>query len=119
MILLADTSVWIDHIDGKPTRLREALVEAAVRIHPYVVGELALGTLKDRTILASLDRMPRVVTASPAEVRYAIERHHLAGSGIGYVDTHLLISVLVTPRCFLLTTDKKLMRVAEHLGVLA
>lgn len=118
-MLLVDTSVWIDHIDGKPTRLRDALEQHIVRMHPFVVGEIALGTLKDRTILTSLDRLPRAAVASPSETRYAIERHELAGSGIGYVDTHLLISVLVTPGCFLLTHDKRLAAVSARLNILA
>lgn len=88
-------------------------------MHPYVMGEIALGTLKDRTILVSLDRLPRVAVASPNEVLYGIERHDLAGSGIGYVDAHLLISTLVTAGCSLVTRDKRLAKIAERLGVLA
>lgn len=120
MRILPDTSVWIDFIDrgGQPD-LKAALAADRVVIHPFVVGELALGTIRDRSVLDRMEQMHNVDVASPAEVRYAIERHALAGTGLGYVDAHILVSTLFTPDCALLTTDRRLKRTAQRLGIAA
>ena len=62
-------------------------------IHPLVIGELACGNLADRKhTLEDLKALPRVIVASDEEVLVFIENHHLAGTGLGIVDLHLLAS---------------------------
>ncbi len=86
--------------------------------HPFVIGELALGALRDRTrVLALLDQLPQARPASAAEVRHLIETHGLYGAGIGYIDAHLIASTLIASGTLLWTRDKPLRRVAQRLGV--
>lgn len=114
---LVDTSVWVDHFRRGDTRLVELLERAAVLVHPFVVGEIACGSLRDReSILELLQDLPAAVVASPDEVLKFIESHVLHGKGIGYVDAHLLASVALTPDARLWTRDTKLRRIAGWLG---
>jgi hypothetical protein len=86
-------------------------------MHPFVVGELALGTLRDRsTVLELLRDLPAAVVAEDDEVLGFIERRHLDGKGIGYVDAHLLASVALTKGALLWTRDKRLRLAAHELG---
>jgi hypothetical protein len=90
-----------------------------IAMHPFVVAELALGTLRDRKkTLAYLEMLPQVKVAQLSEVRRMIEAHSLYGRGIGLTDVHLLASALITPYTLLWTVDKRLGSLAEALGVL-
>jgi hypothetical protein len=87
-------------------------------MHPFIIGELAVGNLAARQrTLASLQAMMSANTASDAETLGLIEQEKLFGIGIGYVDTHLLASVLLTPGSSLWTHDKRLDAVAQRLGI--
>lgn len=98
-----------------------ALIESGdVLLHPFVLGELALGNLKPRApVLRDLNKLPRVSVVSPTELLTFVERHALFGSGIGYVDAHLLASTLIASEGLLWTRDKRLLAAAERLGVAA
>jgi predicted nucleic acid-binding protein len=41
MIVLADTSVWIDHFRSNNSRLGSLLSDGRILTHPFVLGELA------------------------------------------------------------------------------
>lgn len=117
-MIVADTSVWIDHLRSGDRELRDRLNRGEIAIHPFIVGELALGLLSDRAgTLALLDRLPEVRAAQAAEVRHAIETRDLFGRGIGLVDAHLIASVLISSPARLWTRDGRLRKVAEELGV--
>lgn len=117
-MILLDTSVWIDHVSQKNDHLFELFKEGKILIHPFMIGEVALGSFRDYDmIIASLLEMPRPAVASEAEVLSLIGNRFLAGSGIGYVDAHLLASTRLTPESMLWTRDKRLRRVAEAMGV--
>ncbi len=89
-------------------------------IHPWIIAELALGSLRDRAkTLAILDLLPGVRLAQTSELRYMIEARHLYGNGIGLTDAHLIASVLLNPPTRLWTRDKQLHRIAEALSILA
>lgn len=96
-----------------------ALLDAdAVLMHPFVLGEIALGTLRRRTrVLDYLASIPQARTEHDREVMSLIESRELHSSGIGYVDAHPLCSVLLTPEGLLWTRDRRLQAVAERLGV--
>lgn len=119
-MILVDTSVWVDHL-GRGDPIMAALLDAdQVVMHPFVSGEIALGHLNPREeILAELDAFLTVPVADPDEVAAVIERHALFGTGIGYVDAHLLASMLLAPGARLWTRDKRLHAAAERLGVAA
>ncbi|UVC10387.1 type II toxin-antitoxin system VapC family toxin [Rhizobium sp. TH2] len=117
-MILLDTSVWIDHVSKNNDHLFELFEEGKILIHPFMIGEVALGSLRDHDkIIASLLEMPRPTVASEAEVLSLIRNRFLAGSGIGYVDAQLLASTRLTPETMLWTRDKRLRRVAEAMGV--
>ena len=116
-MILVDTSVWVDHLRLSEPGLIELLERSAVAMHPFVVGEIACGSLRDRSsILELLQDLPAAVVAESAEVLHFIERHALHGKGIGYVDVHLLASAVLTGGARLWTRDLKLLRVAASLG---
>lgn len=117
-MILVDTSVWIDHFRKSDTRLAEFLRETRVLVHPFILGEIALGSFKHRhRLVENLAALPMATQASDGEVLGFIETETLAGSGIGYIDAHLLASVRLTPGARIWARDKKLKSVAERLGL--
>ncbi len=87
-------------------------------MHPFVVAELALGSLRDRAdVLVMLDFLPQARVALLNEVRAMVEARRLHGLGVGFVDAHLLASVFLNPSTLLWTRDKPFRRVAERFGV--
>ena len=117
-MILADTSVWIDHLRSGNKEMRKHLKHGEIVIHPFIIAELALGSLRARTkTLALLDLLPQVRVAQLSEVRLAIEARRLYSLGIGLTDAHLIASVFINPSMLLWTKDKRLRRVAEGLGI--
>ncbi len=117
-MILVDTSVWADHFRNEIAVLNKELGIGAVAIHPFVIGELACGTLAQRAqTLSDLRHLPHVVRASDEEALTLIERHTLMGRGVGLVDVHILASTLLTPETRLWTHDKRLARIAGELLV--
>ena len=116
-MILVDTSVWLDHLRNTDAQLADLLDRGAVVMHPFVVGEVACDSLSDRSsILELLRDLPASVVAEGEEVLGFIERHFLHGKGLGYVDVHLLASVLLTEGASMWTRDKRLRIAAEELG---
>ncbi|MEO8524951.1 MAG: type II toxin-antitoxin system VapC family toxin [Caldimonas sp.] len=116
-MILADTSVWVDHLRRGDAQLADLLEHGAVVMHPFVIGEIACGNLRDRSsVLELLQDLPHAVVAEGEEVLGFIERLALHGKGIGYVDVHLLASVALTEAAVLWTRDKRLRTVATDLG---
>jgi predicted nucleic acid-binding protein len=119
-VILVDTSVWVDHLRARDNILVQLLDADQVVMHPFVLGELALGNLPQRSlILGTLRLLPQAVTASHAEVLNFIEQHRLVGLGIGYVDVHLLAAARLTAGAGLWTRDKSLHDVAQRLALAA
>jgi len=117
-VILVDTSIWIDHLRVGDAALSALLEQGEVVVHPWITGELALGTLADREeILDLLGNQPQAVVADDDEILHLIEVHALNGSGIGYVDAQLLAATLLTPDARLWTRDKRLADVSIRLGV--
>ncbi|MEM9605519.1 MAG: type II toxin-antitoxin system VapC family toxin [Pseudomonadota bacterium] len=115
-MLLVDTSVWVDHLRRNDPALVTALLDGRVVCHPHIIGELALGSLAHRVaILTLLRALPGVTVAQDDEVLTVIEQRQLFGRGIGFVDCHLLASLLLTPGTALWTRDKRLADVAAEL----
>jgi predicted nucleic acid-binding protein len=96
------------------------LSEGRIVIHPFIIAELALGSLQERTkTLALLDRLPQVRVAQLSEVRVTIEARRLYNLGIGLTDAQLIASVLIDSPTLLWTRDKRLYKAAETLGIRA
>jgi len=117
-LIVVDTAVWIDHLrDGDP-HLAGLLDRSLVLGHPWVTGELAMGSIRNRLeILRLLDDLPQATVASAAEVREFVERHELYGAGIGYVDAQLLAATMLSTDAALWTRDRRLHAPAQRLGV--
>lgn len=116
-MIMVDTSVWVAHFKGGHRHLKELLHNTQVLCHDFIVGELACGNLKNRgEILNLLKALPRAPLLSQEEILYFIEHHALMGSGIGFVDAHLLASARLSSSP-LWTLDNSLQRVTLKLGL--
>ena len=119
-MILVDTSIWIDHLHTPEATLSVLLNEARVCTHPMVIGELALGYLRDRkTILGLLSDLPSTALATHAEVLLFVELHALYGIGLSLVDAHLLAALRLSSPDQLWTRDRRLRLAADQLGVSA
>ena len=117
-MILVDTSVWIDHFRGTLPALVQQLEDGEVILHPFIVGEVALGHLKKRDeTIALLGQLPALQIADHAEAVNFVGRHALAGSGIGWVDAHLLCAASRV-RVAIWTHDRSLRRQALRLGLM-
>jgi hypothetical protein len=118
-MILADTSVWVEHLRRGSDRLAALLQDEQVLVHPFVVGELACGNLKNRTeVLGLLAALPQAHVASHQEVLHLLETHGLHGRGLGWIDMHLLAATLLSGST-LWTFDAPLARAASALKVSA
>jgi predicted nucleic acid-binding protein len=119
-VILVDTSVWVDHLRVGDPALTVLLHEAGVLAHPFVIGELALGDLRQRDlVLEAFGDLPQASVASDPEMLVFIERNALSGLGIGYIDAHLLAACRLTDGASLWTRDKRLRGAAERLNLAA
>jgi predicted nucleic acid-binding protein len=119
-VILVDTSVWIEHLRVDNEELIALLNGGEVLGHPFVLAELALGSLRQReALLTDLQDLPQAIVASDREVLRLINRQALFGRGIGYVDAHLLAAVLLTAGSKLWTRDRHLQAVAAELDLAA
>jgi predicted nucleic acid-binding protein len=116
-VILVDTSIWIDHLRSGNPDLLAWLEGEEVLVHPFVVGELACGQLRQRQeILMLLARMPGAPLAAHEEVMALLESHRLFARGLGWVDMHLLASARLSG-ARLATLDRPLARAARTIGV--
>ncbi len=119
-MILVDTSVWVDHLRMPDGRMAWLLGQSQVLTHPFIIGELALHSIAKRdAILSDLLKLPQATTARHEDVIALIAKQSLHGRGIGYVDTHLYASVLLTPGAQLWTKDERLHGVAKAFGLAA
>lgn len=119
-MILVDSSIWIDHLRSSDPVLADFLSSGRVLVHPYVIGEIALGHVRNRTsVVRDISRQTHANVASDTEVLHLIEQEHLFGTGIGYIDAHLLASVRLTPRSQVWTRDKRLREVARRMKIAA
>ena len=117
-MILADTSIWIDYLRGSQPAMAPLLASGQIVVHPFVIAELALGSLKNRQqILAQLESLWPVPVAQLDEVRQLIETRDLYSRGLGLTDVHLLASCLLAPGLRLWTRDIRLDRVAASLAI--
>ena len=117
-MILADTAIWIAHFRVDEPEMRAQLSRGNVAMHPFIVAELALGSLRDRErTLGMLERLPQVRVAQLSEVRRMIDVHSLYSKGIGLTDAHLIASTLITPFTQLWTRDRRLQNIAQALKI--
>jgi predicted nucleic acid-binding protein len=119
-MILVDTSIWIDHLHRSDPTLAALLDGSQVSMHPMIIGELALGSLRDRqTILGLLADLPSISQATHTEVLSFVEAHALFGIGLSLVDAHLLAALRLSSSDRLWTLDRRLRGAADRLGISA
>lgn len=108
-MVLVDTSIWIQHFRQSDRELVRLAGEGWLVTHDFIIGELACGHLPNRSeTLGDLNRLPKVAVVRHSELLHFIDSNDLAGSGLGFVDIHLLASVRATSGLQLWTADKRL-----------
>ena len=116
-MVLVDTSIWVDHFRHRISLLEDLLNSGEVATHPFVIGELACGNMRNRAeILTLISELPTLKVVSHSEALHLVNARSLHGKGIGWIDIHLLSSSLLN-RAPLWTRDKKLHAVAKALGI--
>jgi predicted nucleic acid-binding protein len=119
-MILVDSSIWIDHLRSSNEALEVLLGNREALGHPFVVGEVALGLLRNRSaVLTAIQDLPQAKVAGADEALAFIDRYKLAGRGIGYIDAHLLAATRLTPDASIWSRDRRLMAVARDLGIAA
>jgi predicted nucleic acid-binding protein len=117
-VILVDTSVWVEHLRSGNATLASELEAGRVLAHPFVIGEVACGTLRNRReMLDLLGRLPSAPMATHAEALDFLERRALMGRGVGFVDVHLLASAALAAPARLWTRDRRLAAIAIDLGL--
>lgn len=116
-MILVDTSVWVDHLRRGSRELSELLSAGLVVCHPFVIGELGCGNLRNRSeILSLLAALPTATLAAHHEAMRLVTDRRLYGKGLGWIDVHLLASALLTGST-LWTKDRALAAAARSLKV--
>ncbi len=116
-MVLVDTSVWVSHLREGGVGLEKLLNGGEVVCHPFIVGELACGNLRNRhEILTYLQSLPMTILAEDEEVLKFIEDNQLVGKGLGYIDMHLVASAVLTD-VPLWTFDKTLKKITKKIGI--
>jgi len=122
-MILADTSIWVDYLRGgrrgADSGMSQLLARGEILMHPFIVAEIALGSLHNRRKrLDEMGSLLEVKVVQLSEVRHMIEAHSLYSKGsIGLTDAHLIASCLLTPGTQLWTRDGALKKVAKALGI--
>jgi predicted nucleic acid-binding protein len=118
-MILADTSIWVDYLRRGNAEMARLLGGGQIVMHPYIIAEIALGSLHNRRKrLEEMEALLEVRVAQLSEVRHMIEAHTLYSRGIGLTDAHLIASCLLTPGTQLWTRDGAMKKVAGTLGIL-
>ncbi len=116
-MILADTSVWVDHFRRRNPLFQQLILAGQILTHPFVIGEIACGNLPSRAqTLSDLQLLPQCTVAGEQDVLALIDQRRLWGRGIGWVDAHLLASALVSG-CRLWSIDQRLHSTAVFLGI--
>lgn len=116
-MILVDTSVWIDHFRKKNDNLDALLYRGIVQMHEFIIGELAIGNLKNRKpILDLLESVPKLKKLSHDEFMFFVDKYSLFGRGVGFVDIHLLAATKMA-NIKIWTLDKNLLKIAEEMNL--
>jgi predicted nucleic acid-binding protein len=116
-VILVDTPVWIDHFHAPIADFQGLLVGNVVLTHPWVIGEIALGSIKHRQeVLEAMNELPVVTVAKTDELHALLNAHQLWSRGIGWVDLGLLASARLS-HAALWTRDKGMAACAGEIGI--
>lgn len=117
-MILVDTSIWIDHLHAAEPELVSLLQDDRVAIHSFIIQELALVSIKNRTVtLRLLSALRKLPSITHDELLTFVDERRLWGRGLSAVDVHLLGSAVMTRGARLWTRDKRLQEAAAEVGV--
>lgn len=117
-MILVDTSIWIDHLRRADRRLEQLLESGDVVCHPFVIGEIACGSLAQRQrVLGFLAQLPQLPVAQQSEAMWFLDRHGYYARGLGWVDVHLLASASIAMETWLWSRNRRLAEAAADLGI--
>ncbi len=115
MKILVDTSVWIDHLRKQDIVLTDLLRNSEILLHPFIIGELSLGTIRNKNnFMLELSHLTMINEATHEEVLFFADKNSLAGSGIGWIDAHLLASAALS-KARIYTKDKNFQKLADKI----
>lgn len=115
--MLVDTSIWVDHFGRRDPALAELLERGEVECHPFIIGELACGNLRRRSAILTLLRdLPQSPNVEHDEALAFVDTQQLVGSGLGWIDIHLLASARLSGT-LLWSRDGRLAAAARRLGL--
>ena len=116
-MILVDTSVWVNHLRHGDAELARMLVEQEVALHPFIIGEIAAGSLTRRSeVLGYLFLLHRLAVAQEEEVHHLLESRNLWGTGLGWTDLHILTAAKLSG-CRLYTADRAMNSAAVQLEI--
>ncbi len=116
-MVLVDTSVWVSHLRHGNPKLQEMLQEGKVVSHTFIIGELACGNIRNRTeIISLMQSLPMLDSIEHEELLLFIEHNKMMGTGLGFVDVHLMAAAMLAG-IPLWTQDKKLKQACSTLGI--
>lgn len=114
-MILVDTCIWVNHLRSAYQPLQKLLDIQSVAVHSHVIGELAMGNLRQRSLVfTALAQLPQIMPVSDEEVLLFIDKSNLHGKGLSHVGAHLLASARLNA-CLVWTEDKKLKEIAAHM----
>ena len=116
-MIVVDTSIWIDHLRSIVPRVNELVVERLLLQHPFVTGEIAVGSLPDRVrTLRALRGLPQIDPVSDDDFHSFMEDTGLHSTGLGFVDIHLLAAT-AKAGATVWTRDRRMLEQADRLGL--
>ena len=115
MNTLIDTSIWIQHLQTPNKKLSQLLAENQVLVHPFIIGEIFIGHVRNRDeVMTLLGYLPQIKTATEMEVQTLVRKNRLFGRGLSWIDCHLIASTLIQG-ADLYSTDKALTKAYQDL----
>jgi predicted nucleic acid-binding protein len=116
-MVLVDTSVWVSHLRLGNPKLQEMLQEGKVVSHPFIIGELTCGNISNRVeIISLMQSLPMLDIVEHEELLLFIEHNKMMGTGLGFVDVHLMAAAILAG-IPLWTQDKKLRQACSRLSI--
>lgn len=116
-MILADTSVWVNHLRRGDRNLARMLEAESIGLHPFIFGEIAAGNLRNRQrVLSYFASLPQLPIAPENEVHHLLELRRLWGSGLGWIDLHILTATKLSG-WHLYTADRAMQEAGVRLEI--
>jgi len=127
-LIVVDSSVWIDHLNGRSTEEVKALhdlladEEESIAVGDIILYEVLSGLRSDRAV-REVRQLLEGLTLAPMPgfdlVHAAVDNHRALGARGVSVDTTdtFIATYCLENRAQLLTSDRDFLRIRDHLGL--